>query len=53
MAERHIASLQDDAGTSGDLMTPRTVESVVNKLFEFREKTHWRVSLLGNEVKIR
>jgi hypothetical protein len=53
MAERQIASLQDDAAPSGDLMTPRTVESVVNKLFEFREKKHWRVLLLGNDVKIR
>ncbi|KAF2458453.1 hypothetical protein BDY21DRAFT_220776, partial [Lineolata rhizophorae] len=51
--KRHIASLQDDAAASGDLLTPRTVESVVNKLFEDREKKQWRVSLLGNDVKIR
>jgi hypothetical protein len=51
--KRHIASLQDDASASGDLFTSRTVESVVNKLFEVREKKQWRVSLLGNNVKIR
>jgi len=51
--KRHIASLQDDTAASGDLLTPRTVESVVNKLFEVREKKQWRVSLLGNDVKIR
>lgn len=51
--KRHLASLQDNAAASGHLLTPRTVESVVNKLFEDREKKQWRVSLLGNDVKIR
>ena len=51
--KRHIASLQDDASASGDLFTSRNVESVVNKLFEVREKKQWRVSLLGTDVKIR
>jgi hypothetical protein len=51
--KRHIVSLQGDASAGGDLFTSRTVESVVNKLFEAREKKQWRVSLLGNDVKIR
>jgi hypothetical protein len=50
--KRHIASLQDDAAP-GDVLTPRTVESVVNKLFEAREKMQWRISFLGNDIRIR
>lgn len=63
--KRHIASLQEDASSQddiysqddtsaqGDLFTPRNVESVVNKLIEVRNGKQWRVSLLGNDVKIR
>ncbi|KAH8654691.1 ankyrin repeat-containing domain protein [Ilyonectria robusta] len=51
--QKHLASLQDDAAAGGDLSTPRSVESMINKLLEDREKRQWRVSLLGKDVKIR
>jgi hypothetical protein len=51
--KKHLASLQDDATLSADLSTPRSVESIVNKLWEDREKKQWRVSLLGKDIKIR
>lgn len=50
---KHLASLQDDAVVSGHVVTSQAVDSVVNKLLEEREKKQWRVSLLGNDVKIR
>lgn len=50
---KHLGSLQDDAAAGADLSTRRSVESIVNALLEDREKRQWRVSLLGNDVKIR
>lgn len=49
----HLGSLQDNAAASGDLASPRSVESVVNKLLENREKKQWRVTLLHKDIKIR
>ena len=51
--KRHIASLQAGTTTSGDPLTPQTIESVVSKLLEDREKKQWQVSLLGKDIKIR
>jgi len=51
--KRHIASLQGGTTTSGDPLTPQTIESVVSKLLEDREKKQWQVSLLGKDIKIR
>jgi ankyrin repeat domain-containing protein 50 len=50
---KHLASLRGDAAASADLSTPRSVESIVNKLLEDREKKRWRVSLLGKDIKVR
>jgi hypothetical protein len=51
--KKHLGSLQCDAATDADLLTPRSVESIVKQLLDDREKKQWRVSLLGKEVKIR
>jgi ankyrin repeat domain-containing protein 50 len=51
--KKHRASLQENATSSADLSTPRSVQSIVNKLWEDREKKQWRVSLLGKDIKIR
>jgi hypothetical protein len=51
--KKHLASLQENAVSSADLSTPRSVESIVNKLWEDREKKQWRVSLLGKDIKMR
>ena len=50
---KHLVSLQGDTATSADVSTPQSVESVVQRLQETREKKQWRVSLLGNDIKIR
>ncbi|KAF4247129.1 hypothetical protein CNMCM8980_007809 [Aspergillus fumigatiaffinis] len=51
--KKHLGSLQCDGATDADLLTPRSVESIVKQLLDDREKKQWRVSLLGKEVKIR
>ncbi|OCL07139.1 hypothetical protein AOQ84DRAFT_320378, partial [Glonium stellatum] len=51
--KKHLASLQENAAPSADLLAPRFVESIVNKLWEDREKKQWGVSLLGKNIKIR
>lgn len=51
--KKHLAPLQDGAAASADLLTPRSVKSIVERLLEDREKKQWRVSLLGKDVKIR
>ncbi|KAL5356421.1 hypothetical protein BJX96DRAFT_171598 [Aspergillus floccosus] len=50
--KKHLASVQD-SGINIDLVTPRSVELIVQQLLDDREKKQWRVSLLGKEVKIR
>lgn len=50
--KKHLASIQD-SGTNINLLTPRSVELIVQQLLDDREKKQWRVSLLGKEVKIR
>ncbi|KAH8744416.1 hypothetical protein F5882DRAFT_455073 [Hyaloscypha sp. PMI_1271] len=40
--KKHLASLQDNAATSTDLSTPRSVEPIVNKLWDDREKKQWQ-----------
>ena len=49
---KHLASVQDGAA-GGDLSTARSVESIMKKLLEDREKKQWQVSLLGKDVKVR
>ena len=46
---KHLSSLQDDP----DPLSPRSVQSIVTRLLEDREKKQWRVSLLGKDIKIR
>ncbi|SPO03478.1 uncharacterized protein DNG_06161 [Cephalotrichum gorgonifer] len=55
---RHLASLQGETSAAADLdtpflETPRSVESIVERLLENRDKKQWRISLLGKEIKIR
>jgi ankyrin repeat domain-containing protein 50 len=50
--KNYLASLQENAASSADLSTPRSVESIVNKLWEDREKKQCRVSLLGKEIAL-
>ena len=51
--KNHLASLQENVAPSAGLLTPRSVQSIVNKLSEDREKKQWRVSLLGKDIQIR
>jgi hypothetical protein len=51
--KRHLASLQDGAAASAGLSEKVSVKSIVEHLVEDREKKQWRVSLLGNAIKIR
>ncbi|KAI8630712.1 hypothetical protein F5Y19DRAFT_32450 [Xylariaceae sp. FL1651] len=51
--KKHLDSLQDEVTDSEDFSTPRSIESIVNKLLEDREKKQWQVSLPRNNVKIR
>lgn len=51
--KKHLASPGVDAAASADISTLRSVESIVNKLWEDREKKQWRVSLLGKDIKVR
>jgi hypothetical protein len=51
--KKHLTSLQHDSATDAELLTPRSVESIVKQLLNDREKKQWRVSLLGKGVKIR
>lgn len=51
--KEHLASRQGDAAVSADLSSRQSVEAIVNELLETREKKQWRVSILGNDVKIR
>ena len=46
---RHLSSLQDDP----DPLSSKSVQSLVTRLLEDREKKQWRVSLLGKDIKIR
>lgn len=47
--EKHLAQLHGGASISN----PKSVESIVKTLLEARQKKQWRVSLVGQEVKIR
>jgi hypothetical protein len=52
--KKHLASLQGTASAaSGDLSTPRSVESILKQLLKDREEKQWMVSLMGKPVKIR
>ncbi|RYP47233.1 hypothetical protein DL768_006676 [Monosporascus sp. mg162] len=50
---KHLASLQGDTVASADLATPRSVESIVKRLLEERDKKQWRVPLFGKNIGIR
>lgn len=51
--KKHLASLQEDTASSADLSSSMSVESIVRRLLENREKTQWKVPLLGKNIKIR
>lgn len=46
---KHLATLQNDPNP----LSPKSVQSIVTRLLDDREKKQWRVSLLGNDVVIR
>lgn len=46
---KHLASLHGDS----DPLSPRSIQSIVTRLLDDRDKKQWRVSLLGKDVKIR
>jgi ankyrin repeat domain-containing protein 50 len=41
------------AAANADLSKKESVESMVNKLWEDREKKQWRVTILGSDINIR
>lgn len=49
----HLTLLQSEAVGRVDLSAPQSVEYIVKQVLGDREKKQWRVSLLGNNVKIR
>ncbi|CAG7996124.1 unnamed protein product [Penicillium nalgiovense] len=51
--QAHLRLAQHDNSVHTNLSNPRSVQSVMTKLLEDREKKQWRVSLLGKDVKIR
>ncbi|KAL1991972.1 hypothetical protein VTN49DRAFT_4004 [Thermomyces lanuginosus] len=46
---KHLATLQDDMDPS----KPVSVESIVNKLMDDREKMQWRISIMGKNIVFR
>ncbi|OQE19230.1 hypothetical protein PENFLA_c019G00926 [Penicillium flavigenum] len=51
--QAHLRLAQHDNSVHTNLSNPRSVQSVMTKLLEDREKNQWRISLLGKDVKIR
>ncbi|KAL7903031.1 hypothetical protein HDV64DRAFT_284841 [Trichoderma sp. TUCIM 5745] len=51
--KKHLASLEEDTTFSADLSSSTSVEAIVRRLLENREKTQWQVPLLGKNIKIR
>jgi hypothetical protein len=51
--QAHLGLAQHDNSVHANLSNPRSVESVMTKLLEDREKKQWRFSLLGKDVKVR
>ena len=51
--EKHLASLQPDAATIPSHFNSQSIESIVKKLLDDREKKQWRVSLAGKDIKVR
>jgi N-terminal domain of NWD NACHT-NTPase len=51
--KKHLASLQGDGAASVDLSSRQSVKFIVNNLLDDQKKGQWRVSILGNDIKIR
>jgi hypothetical protein len=51
--QAHLGLSQHDNSVHTNISNPRSVQSVMTKLLEDREKKQWQVSLLGKDVKMR
>lgn len=51
--EKHLTSLQSDAATIPGPFNSQSIESIVKKLLDDREKKQWRVSLAGKDINVR
>ena len=50
--KKHLAFLQGNPEASADLSAPRSVKSIVERLWKDREERQWRLPLPGKDVRI-